>query len=68
MTAGPGGHVEHAPARLPGNRPADERDRVLRVGVIAVRVELEVFLAEPFLEPFRQSPTSPCGMGPPTKS
>jgi hypothetical protein len=52
VPAGPTGHVQHPPARLQPNRAADQGDGSFRIGVVAVRVQLEVFFAEPLFEPF----------------
>ena len=45
-------HIEDPPARDQPRGSDDEPDRPLRFGVVPVRIELEIFLSEPFLEPF----------------
>ena len=52
VAAGAAGDVEHPPARLEPGRLDQERDRAGGLGVVAVRVELQVLLTEPLLEPF----------------
>ena len=52
-------HIEHPPAWAAGQRATQEIDHPLRIGFVPVRVEVQVFLAEPFFEPFRHAAPSP---------
>jgi hypothetical protein len=45
-------HVEHSPSGPISGLAEDERDRALGLGLIPVRVELEILFTEPLLEPF----------------
>ncbi len=51
----PASHVEDPPSRPETGRRGHEGDRPIRLDLVPVRIELEVFLTEPFLEPFRHA-------------
>ena len=55
VAARPAGDVEHPPPRREAGPLQDERDRPLGLGRVAMRIELEVLLTEPLLEPFGHS-------------
>jgi hypothetical protein len=57
MAARAAAHVERAPAEHPREGPADKRHDPLRIGVVTVRIQLEVFFAEPLLEPLGHAGT-----------
>jgi hypothetical protein len=49
---GTAAHVEHSPVWLYRDGLGNERDGPLRIGLITMRVEPKIVLAEPFFEPF----------------
>ncbi len=51
----PTGDIEHSPSRLEGDGSTDEIHRPVRLSVVAMGIEAEVVLAEPFFEPFHVS-------------
>ncbi len=45
-------HIQHLPAWSPVQRATEKVHQTLGVGFVAVRIEVKVFLPEPFFEPF----------------
>jgi len=52
MPTGTTGHIQHPPARSMARRVQDERHSALGLSVVPMRVELEILLTKPLLEPF----------------
>jgi hypothetical protein len=52
MAARAAGDVEYPPPGFQPDRLGDEPDSAFGIGVVAMRVQLEVVFPEPLLEPF----------------